>query len=150
MDGQSRTLGEVAGEADFPPRSFLPDFLREHWGAKSTEIASWSVPRLLESVSASLGPVLCAYIVGAPTTTALDEWHRDSSKIESATAGRLRAAALGAEGLAELETPRVIQAWLQGLNPELDDQSPLVLLRDGDLDDLRAVITAAYRFATQG
>ena len=150
VDGQSRTLGEVAGEADFPPRSFLPDFLREHWGAKSTEIASWSVPRLLESVSASLGPVLCAYIVGAPTTTALDEWHRDSSKIESATAGRLRAAALVAEGLAELETPRVIQAWLQGLNPELDDQSPLVLLREGDPDDLRAVITAAYRFATQG
>ena len=37
----------------------------------------------------------------------------------------------------------VVQAWLMGQNPKLDDQSPLRLLREGDERSFRAVLGAA-------
>jgi len=33
-------------------------------------------------------------------------------------------------------TPTVVQAWFQGLNPQLEDRSPARLLREGDLDEV--------------
>ena len=53
--------------------------------------------------------------------------------------------------LAEAESPAIAQAWMQGLNPQLDDRSPARLLRDGDLDDIGpAVVGAARAFLVGG
>ena len=44
--------------------------------------------------------------------------------------------------------PIAVQAWLQGLNPDLDDRIPITLLRKGRLDkEGREVLGAARAFA---
>jgi hypothetical protein len=49
------------------------------------------------------------------------------------------------------ESPRIAQAWMQGLNPQLDDRSPARLLREGDVDEVGpAVIGAARAFLIGG
>jgi len=53
--------------------------------------------------------------------------------------------------LAERDTPAVVQAWFQGLNPALEDRSPARLLREGAVDDVGPqVLAAARQFAATG
>ena len=59
----------------------------------------------------------------------------------SATDGPLQVALL----LSEQDSPRVVQAWFQGLNPHLEDRSPARLLRDGELDEVGPLVLAAAR-----
>jgi hypothetical protein len=43
------------------------------------------------------------------------------------------------------EGPRVVQAWLSGLNPELRDRVPIRLLRDEDIETIGPEILGAAR-----
>jgi hypothetical protein len=53
--------------------------------------------------------------------------------------------------LAEHEHAAVVQAWLTGLNPELDNRVPIRLLREGDLEKVGTEILGAVRaFAPEG
>ncbi len=52
---------------------------------------------------------------------------------------------------AEKDSPAVVKAWFQGLNPQLEDRSPDRLLREGDLDEVGTlVLRAARSFAATG
>ena len=45
----------------------------------------------------------------------------------------------------------VVQAWLMGLNPELNDRVPIRLIKEGDLDKVGAdVVSAARAFLAGG
>jgi len=53
--------------------------------------------------------------------------------------------------LIERESAKIVQAWFQGMNPELGDQSPAALLRVEWLDDVGPrIIAAARSFAAHG
>lgn len=53
--------------------------------------------------------------------------------------------------LAERDQPRIIQAWFQGMNPQLEDTAPARLIREGDPDDVGPrVLGAARAFAGVG
>jgi hypothetical protein len=53
--------------------------------------------------------------------------------------------------IARHDSPSVVQAWFQGLNPQLEDRSPARLLREGDLDEVGPeVLSAARAFTTGG
>ncbi len=72
-------------------------------------------------------------------------------KPHAAVQRRLRVALQAAAPIAEVDSAAVAQAWFQGLNPLLDDRSPLLLLSDGDLDEVEpAVIGAARSFVGDG
>jgi len=43
-----------------------------------------------------------------------------------------------------------VQAWLTGLNPELDDRVPLRLLREGDLEKVGPELLGAVRAFVAG
>jgi len=58
---------------------------------------------------------------------------------------RLRFALQVALLLADHDDRRVVQAWFQGLNPHLGDQSPARLLREGDLGEVGPSVMAAAR-----
>ena len=47
--------------------------------------------------------------------------------------------------IATADSPKIAQAWFQGLNPQLDDRSPARLMRDGELDEVGPAIVAAER-----
>jgi hypothetical protein len=58
---------------------------------------------------------------------------------------RLRFAFQVARTLNEHDSPRVVQAWLTGVNPELGDRVPLRLLREGDLNTIGPEVLGAVR-----
>lgn len=92
-----------------------------------------------------LGARLVAYLASVQETRAVHEWAEGKRQPREATERRLRFALQVARTLADAESAEVTQAWFQGLNPQLDDQSPARLLRDGDLDEVGPGITSAAR-----
>lgn len=99
-----------------------------------------------------LGARLVAYLGGVKETRAVRQWAEGSREIAKPhDMERLRLAYRAARIIAERDSKEVVQAWFQGLDPSLDDQSPARLLREGDLEVNGArVIAAARQFAAVG
>jgi hypothetical protein len=108
-------------------------------------------PEVATSLRELLGPQLVAYLGSVRETRAVHQWADGTREPANAVQQRLRVALQVAAMLAEAESPRIAQAWMQGLNPQLDDRSPARLLRDGDIDEVGpAVIGAARAFLVGG
>ena len=58
---------------------------------------------------------------------------------------RLRFAFQVARVLSENDSPAVVQAWLTGVNPELEDRVPLHLMRENEIDAVAPAILSAAR-----
>ena len=98
-----------------------------------------------------LGATLVAYLGEVKETRAVAQWAAGVRTPSTATVTRLRTAYHAAAMLREKDTAGVVQAWFQGLNPQLDDTSPARALREQDLDTVGpAVIAAARAFAAEG
>ena len=108
-------------------------------------------PEVAATLRDLLGPQLVAYLGSVRETRAVHQWAEGAREPSAAVQQRLRVALQVAAMLADAESPRIAQAWLQGLNPQLDDHSPARLLRDGDLDEVGpSVIGAARAFLIGG
>jgi hypothetical protein len=108
-------------------------------------------PEVAATLRDLLGPQLVAYLGSVRETRAVHQWAEGAREPSAAIQQRLRVALQVAAMLADAESPRIAQAWLQGLNPQLDDRSPARLLRDGDLDEVGpSVIGAARAFLIGG
>jgi hypothetical protein len=99
-----------------------------------------------------LTPRLVAYLAGIGETRAVHQWAEGTREVKSASVEeRLRFALQVALLLAEHDSPKVVQAWFQGLNPHLEDRSPARLLREGELVEVGpAVLGAARAFLIGG
>ena len=92
-----------------------------------------------------LGPKLVAYVCGVAETRSVRAWAHGEYVPREPAPQRIRLALRVASLIADHDNARVAQAWFQGLNPQLDDQSPARLLRDGDLDEVGPQVLAAAR-----
>ena len=121
--------------------------LQAHDWAMRTSFAD-----VVKRVEELLTSRLVAYLAGVQETRAVHEWAGGQREVRSASVeARLRLAGQVAVFLADGETPRVVQAWFQGLNPYLDDRSPARLLREGEFEEVGPeVIAAARAFALRG
>lgn len=98
-----------------------------------------------------LGATLVAYLGEVKETRAVAQWAAGARTPSTATVTRLRTAYHAAAMLREKDSAGVVQAWFQGLNPQLNDVSPARALREQDLDTVGpAVIAAARAFAAEG
>lgn len=111
---------------------------------------SATFPEVVEGLVSIIGRKLTAYVASVKDARAIDRWlggvvpQRD---IEY----RLRLSYHVAAFLADVDSSAVVKAWLLGLNPELGDEVPIKLLRDGDLtDDGKKVLGAATAFVIGG
>lgn len=106
-------------------------------------------PVLVKELRSMLGAQLVAYLGGVEETRAVRQWADGQRDISSAAVlDRLRLAFQIAKMLTQHDSPAVVQAWFQGLNPTLDDWSPARLLREGSLAETGPqVLTAAREFA---
>lgn len=110
-----------------------------------------SDPELVYELRELLGVQLVADIGPVQETRAVRQWADGERKPSAAVMGRLRSAYLVATILHAHYPTNVIQAWFSGMNPELGDSMPTLLLRDGPLEDTGpAVLTAARTFITAG
>jgi hypothetical protein len=96
---------------------------------------------LVAELAQILGKKLTAYIAGVKDTRVIDRWieskvdqpYRDAEK-------RIRLAYQIAKTLWENESARIVQAWFIGLNPVLQDRSPIRLLSEAEnAEDIEAV-----------
>jgi hypothetical protein len=97
----------------------------------------------------SIGRKLTAYVAGVKDVRAIDRWLEGGDaygKVEP----RLRLTFQVVGTLRDHDSPRVIQAWLTGVNPELGDRTPIRLLRDGDLDSVAVEVLGAARAFVAG
>ena len=96
---------------------------------------------LVAELAKILGKKLTAYLAGVQDTRVIDRWienkvdqpYRDAEK-------RIRLAYQIAKTLWDNDSERVVQAWFIGLNPVLQDRSPIRLLREAEnAEDIDAV-----------
>jgi hypothetical protein len=108
-------------------------------------------PEVVAALRGLLGPRLVAYLGSVRETRAVHQWADGVREPAEGVQQRLRVALQVASMLAEAEGPRIAQAWMQGLNPQLDDRSPARLLREGEPQEVGpAVIGAARAFLVGG
>lgn len=108
---------------------------------------------LARGVRDLLGATLTAYIAGVDETRTVRDWAEGTRAIGiSAVRSRLQTAYRAACLIADRNSPRVAQAWFQGLNPALDDVAParMLLEADGQDDAGARVLAAARQFAAVG
>lgn len=103
---------------------------------------------VLRRVIDIIGHPLTAYIAGLNSTRPL---HDESVQFTESQFDRLRYVYYLTRILADVESPRIFQAWMQGANPLLEDTSPARLLRERDKTYTRQKISeAAWQFLTFG
>lgn len=108
------------------------------------EATSIKFPELVRELSEVIGKKLTAYVGGVKDVRALDRWAEGAVAYGDAE-DRLRLAYRVVRTLGKHEHPHVVQAWLTGLNPELNDRAPLRLLREGNLEKVGPQILGAAR-----
>jgi hypothetical protein len=112
-----------------------------------------NLPDLVSGLVGILGRKLTAYVVSIKDVRTIDRWQAgdESLRAYKGAETKLRVTYHIAKLLSDYESHRVIQSWFMGLNPELDDQSPARLLREGDIESSGpAVLRAARAFLAGG
>jgi hypothetical protein len=118
--------------------------------AAHREATTISFSVLVRELSDLIGRKLTAYIGGVKDLRAIDRWIEGTAPYKDAEE-RLRFAFRVVKTLSNHEHPHVVQAWLTGLNPELNDRVPIRLLREGKLEVVGPeILTAARAFLAGG
>jgi len=95
-----------------------------------------------------LGRRLVAYIAGVQDTKTVARWaHAEVGEVRSKSVKRLRTAYEIAQLLTQFDSPRIVQSWFIGLNPQLGDTSPAEAIHDGRLKE---AMYAARAFVAGG
>src|SRR5690606_5526976 len=102
------------------------------------------VAQFLEEV---LGGKLVAFIAGVSDPRTVTRWAKGERKPRPDNEARLRHAAQVFRLLNTDESPHAVRPWLVGLNPQLDDESPAVAIRE---DRFRETSVAAKAFLAGG
>ena len=118
-----------------PPR---PDL------AAHREALSLAWPEVIKRLREIVGLKLTAYITGIDDVRALDSWINGAEPFGDVEE-RLRFTYQIVRTLSQHDSPRIVQAWLTGVNPELGDRVPLRVLRNGDLATVAPEILGAAR-----
>jgi hypothetical protein len=104
------------------------------------------VPTMAGALTDLFGQKLAGVIVGIEDPRALGDWVRGVRKPHPETERRLRDAYHVVSLLGQGETPEAIRAWFTGMNPDLEDRPPALVLRE----DAASVLRAARSFLAGG
>jgi hypothetical protein len=104
-----------------------------------------SFSEIVAELAEILGKKLTAYIAGVKDTRVVDRWIHGGVEPYRDAESRIRLAYQIAKTLSEHDSPRVVQAWFTGLNPELQDRTPIRLLREEDIDKVGPELLNAMR-----
>ena len=107
------------------------------------------MPDLLSTLTSKIGKKLTAYVAGVDDVKTIESWIAGEPSPKDSER-RLRLTYQIVMTLTIADTPAVAQAWLIGINPELDDRVPLRLLIEGNLDQVAGDIVGAARTIVAG
>jgi lysophospholipase L1-like esterase len=95
----------------------------------------------------TLGQKLVAFIAGTADVKAVGRWAKGERTPRIEAEKRLRVAFQIFHLLQEEESPHTVRAWLVGVNPQLDNESPAEAIREGRLKD---AVVAAEAYVSGG
>jgi len=105
-----------------------------------------SLPDVVREIESVLGQRLTAVIAGVSDGKAVGKWVRGERIPRAEAEQRLRDAYYVASLLLQVEAPSTVRAWFSGMNPELDDRAPALVLAE----DPARVLHAARTFLAHG
>jgi|SRR6478672_7469507 len=111
---------------------------------QTTESTIQQITAYLEEV---LGRKLVAKLAGVQDPKAVSRWAAGDRAPRAASEERLRVAYQVFRLLLAEESKFTIRAWFIGLNPQLNDESPLLAIRDGRFQE---VMVAAKAYVAGG
>ncbi len=95
-----------------------------------------------------LTPGVVAYLTGVDATKTVARWASgETARLQEEHATRLRVAFELVEILTQFDAAETVRNWFVGSNPQLDDDAPASVLREGRFGAVRA---AALAFAAGG
>ena len=99
----------------------------------------------------TIGPRVAAASLGLADARQVKAWARaETAPREHAVSGRLSLLYRIAYAIAETEGGNVASLFLRSSNPQLDDEVPLMLLREGDPEKVQGRLLAAARAFLEG
>jgi hypothetical protein len=99
----------------------------------------------------SIGARFTAAALGLQDARTVRRWREDKvAPREHDVAGRLAILYRLVRSIADVYTPAVATAFLRSANPQLDDASPLMMLRDANPDEVQRALLAAARAFLEG
>ncbi len=119
------------------PRTVRATAHEAHQRAVSFDIAD--VAGYLQEV---LGQKLVAYMAAVSDAKSVGRWAQGVQKPRYDAEQRLRAAFQIYHLLVSEESAHVARAWFIGMNPQLDDDSPAEVIRNGGLKEAMAAAKA--------
>lgn len=96
------------------------------------------VAALVRSLQDVLGEPLVAVIAGVSDTKAVGKWARGERTPDPEAERRLRHAFHITQLLLRQESADTVRAWFVGVNPDLDDQAPALMLAEPPQEVLAA------------
>lgn len=100
---------------------------------------------IVDELADILGKKLTAYIAGVKDTRVIDRWIHGNVEPYRDADRRIRLAYQIAKTLAGYDAAPVVQAWFIGLNPELQDRTPIRLLKEEDPEKVGPELLNAMR-----
>lgn len=104
------------------------------------------LPVVVRSLQDVLGQRLVAVIAGVSDVKAVGKWARGERTPHPEAERRLRHAFQITQLLLQHESAETIRAWFTGMNPDLDDQAPALMLAEHPQE----VLLAARNFLANG
>jgi hypothetical protein len=105
-----------------------------------------STPEIVGALQSVLGQRLVAVIAGVSDAKAVTKWARGGRSPHPDSEKHLRDAYQIVQLLLERESSETVRAWFVGMNPDLDDQAPALVL----CKDPVGVLHAAREFLANG
>jgi RNA polymerase sigma factor (sigma-70 family) len=129
----------------------VEDFLRRSRSRSQTipepaDLPQPSVAEISSYLQNALGPRLTALSVGVSDAREIVSWASGDLQPDADIAQRLHNVYAIVQLLLQVETPQAVRAWFLGMNPELDDRAPALMLAD----EPEVVAEAARNFAAAG
>lgn len=106
-----------------------------------------SVPEITKFLEEVLTRKLIAYMTGVKDAKTVGRWASGARNPDREIESRLRAIHQIFQLLQAEESPHTVRAWFIGMNPQLDDDSPAVAIREGRAKD---VLVAAKSWIAGG
>ena len=100
--------------------------------------ARLELPALVRSLQDVLGQRLVALIAGVSDAKAVGKWARGERSPHPDAERRLRHAFQIVQLLLQYESAETVRAWFLGMNPELADRAPALVLAEDPISVLQA------------
>lgn len=110
------------------------------------QAVSAAIPSLVERLRTVLGRDVVA-VLAQRSPRAVSRWASGEAEPSAREKTLLRDTYQIVEILSEVEPDEIVRAWFMGMNPQLDDESPVEAVRDGRAHEAMA---AARAFVNAG